>query len=137
MNDLSLSVTGGSRGERHCSEPIPRIAIYVLISLFLIGFGVSTFILAVVHNVIFFLLFLFLSATVVAFVLWNILSFRRNAALLLFLHSSPDSDLRFARHGQLVKITGVISTFSFSLILGSCCFCCSCTFSIMGHVLYL
>lgn len=115
MNDLSLSVTSASRGDRNCSEPIPRVAIYILILLFLLGFGVSIFILLVVHNFIFFLSFLFLSAIVVAFVVWNILSYRRNDALLFFLQSSPDSDLRFARHGQLVKITGPVSCGSVSL----------------------
>ncbi|KAJ8436889.1 hypothetical protein Cgig2_017314 [Carnegiea gigantea] len=115
MNDLSLSVTRASRGDRNCTEPIPRVAIYILISLFLLGFGVSIFILVVVHNFIFFLSFLFLSAIVVALVVWNILSYRRNAALLFFLQSSCDSDLRFARHGQLVKITGPVSCGNVSL----------------------
>lgn len=109
MNDLSHSAAA-TRGERNS---IPRAAICILISLFLIGFGVSVFILAVVHNVLFFLSFLSLSSIVVAFLLWNILSSRRNAALLLFLQSSANSDLCLALHGQLVKITGSLATMFF------------------------
>ncbi|KAF7154150.1 hypothetical protein RHSIM_Rhsim01G0176900 [Rhododendron simsii] len=97
--------------EGHCwkCKPIPRAAIWVLLSAFPVGFVVSIFILVAVHNAAFFLSLLSLSALVAAFLIWNALSRRRNGALLLYLHSFPNSNLRFARDGQLVKITGVIS----------------------------
>ncbi|XP_010251624.1 PREDICTED: uncharacterized membrane protein At1g16860-like isoform X2 [Nelumbo nucifera] len=49
------------------------------------------------------------------FIVWNTLNWRRNGAILLFLDSFPDSDLRTATHGQLVKITGFASCGSLSL----------------------
>ncbi|PSS26256.1 hypothetical protein CEY00_Acc07549 [Actinidia chinensis var. chinensis] len=113
MNDLSNAV----RMHRHCwsCEPIPRVAIYVLVPVFVMGLGVSIFILVVVHNAAFFLSLLSLAALVTAFLLWNSLNSTKNRALLRYLHSFPDSDLRLARDGQLVKLTGVVLCGSVSL----------------------
>nr|DAD36121.1 TPA_asm: hypothetical protein HUJ06_006761 [Nelumbo nucifera] len=107
MNDLSNAL----RERRHCCScrPIPTPVVCLLIPLFFIGIAVSIFILVVVHNAFFFVSLLLLSAAVLAFLVWNTLNWRRNGAILLFLDSFPDSDLRTATHGQLVKITGVIN----------------------------
>ncbi|CAK9167032.1 unnamed protein product [Ilex paraguariensis] len=115
MNNLSSSAL--AKDHRHCCscKPIPTLAIYILVPLFFIGFGVSLLILIVVHNAIFFVALLFLSALLAVFLLWNSLNWRRNATLLLHLHSFPDSDLRLAPHGQLVKLTGLVSCGSVSL----------------------
>ncbi|XP_048232066.1 uncharacterized membrane protein At1g16860 [Ricinus communis] len=107
MNDLSNAVVR-ERNRESC-KPIPEIAIFVLLSLFVIGFSVSLFILIVVHNPIFFLSFLLLSALVTSFIAWNRLNWKYKAAIFLFLRSFPDSDLASSRHGQLVKITGLAS----------------------------
>lgn len=102
MNDLS------NAGPRFYSlTPIPSPALFILVALFFTGLAFSVFILVVIHNALFFVSHLLLSAMVVAFLLWNTLSSRSNRAILFFLHSFPNSDLRFARHGQLVKISGV------------------------------
>ncbi|XP_058189955.1 uncharacterized membrane protein At1g16860-like [Rhododendron vialii] len=116
MNDLTSAAKLKDQ-DGHCwkCKPIPRAAIWVLLSVFLVGFVVSIFILVAVHNAAFFLSLLSLSALVAAFLIWNALSWRRNGALLLYLHSFPDSDLRLARDGQLVKITGVVTCGSVSL----------------------
>lgn len=108
MNNLSNATLTAHQKQRHCwsvysCKPIPRVALLVLVPLFLIGLGVSIFILVVVHNALFFIFLLFLSALVAAFLLWN----SRNAALLFYLRSFPDSDLRFSCDGDIVKITGV------------------------------
>ncbi|KAL0464959.1 UNVERIFIED_CONTAM: putative membrane protein [Sesamum latifolium] len=95
----------------HCRSSIPPAAIYVLLALFLLGLCVSAFFLIVIHNALFVVLLLFISTLLAAFVLWN----SRNAALCLFLHSFPDSDLSSATHGQLVKITGAVSCGDVSL----------------------
>ncbi|KAK3038757.1 hypothetical protein RJ639_027344 [Escallonia herrerae] len=116
MNNLSNTTLTTDAGHRHYTrKPIPTLAIYVLALLFLIGLGVSIFILAVVHNALFLLLLLSLAALVAAFLLWNSLNWRRNGAVLFYLHSFPDSDLRFARDGDLVKITGLVTCGSISL----------------------
>ncbi|XAR53923.1 hypothetical protein NMG60_11028866 [Bertholletia excelsa] len=116
MNDLSNALREQHQ-HRHCwsCKPVPRLAIYVLVSLFLVGLGVSLFILVVVHNAAFFVSLLLLSVLVVSFLVWNTLNWRRNGAVLFYLQSFPDSDLRHARDGQLVKLTGVVQCGSISL----------------------
>ncbi|KAK9280490.1 hypothetical protein L1049_014182 [Liquidambar formosana] len=102
MNDLSN--TPIRDGHCYSFKPIPPLA---LCSPFSYSF--------VVHNAFFFVPLLSLSALVIAFIVWNALNYRTNGAVLLLLHSFPDSDLRLARHGQLVKITGPVSCGSLSL----------------------
>ncbi|KAI8020907.1 putative membrane protein [Camellia lanceoleosa] len=116
MNDLSNALREQDK-KRHCwsCKPIPRVAILVLVLLFLLGLFLSIFILVVVHNAAFFLCLLSLSSFVASFLLWNTLNWRRKADLLLYLHSFPDSDLRFAPHAHLVKITGIVMCGSASL----------------------
>ena len=105
MNDLS---NVSLRDEHCCScNPIPRIFLYIVITLFVLGLSVSIFILIVVHNALFFVSLLLLSTLLLAFILWNTLNWKNKAAILFFLRSLPESDLSLARHGQLVKITGV------------------------------
>lgn len=90
---------------RNWRSPIPAAAVYVLLALFSVGLCVFTFFLIAVHNALFFVLLLCISSLIAAFLLWN----STNAAVSFFLHSFPDSDLSSAAHGQLVKITGVVS----------------------------
>ena len=105
MNDLS----NASSVQSHCysCKPIPSQVLYVLVPLFFTGLAVSLFILIAVHNAFFFVSLLSLSALVAAFLIWNAVNWRRSRALFYYLRSFPDSDLRLARHGQFVKITGV------------------------------
>ncbi|XP_043723499.1 uncharacterized membrane protein At1g16860-like [Telopea speciosissima] len=112
MNDLTEALR-----ERHCysCKPIPASVFCVLVPLFFLGLTVSIFILVVVHNGFFFAFLLVLSSLVLAFLAWNTLNWRKNSAILLFLDSFPDSDLRTARHGQLVKLTGFASCGSIPL----------------------
>ncbi|XP_021280802.1 LOW QUALITY PROTEIN: uncharacterized membrane protein At1g16860-like [Herrania umbratica] len=116
MNDLSNAAVREQQSSYSC-KPIPSLALYILVPLFFIGLSVSTFILVVVHNAAFLLSFLFLSALVASFLAWNAVNWRHHnkAAFGFFLNSFPDSDLRLARQGQLVKITGVASCGSQSL----------------------
>ncbi|KAK3036091.1 hypothetical protein RJ639_029844 [Escallonia herrerae] len=115
MNNLANTTLTDAGHRQYTCKPIPTLAIYVLALLFLIGLAFSIFILAVVHNALFLLLLLSLAALVAAFLLWNSLNWRRNGAVLFYLHSFPDSDLGFARDGDLVKITGLVACGSISL----------------------
>lgn len=112
MNDLSNASLTEHQTSFSC-KPIPSLALYTLLPLFFIGLFVSIFILAVVHNAAFFLSFLLLSALVASFLAWNAINWRHHnrSAFMFFLNSFPDSDLRLAREGQLVKVTGVHSHF--------------------------
>ncbi|XP_024171870.2 uncharacterized membrane protein At1g16860 [Rosa chinensis] len=113
MNDLSNAVLR----DHHTStfKPIPSLVLYILIPIFVLGLSVSIFILIAVHNALFFVFFLLLSALVLSFILWNTRHWATKAAVLFFLNSLPESDLRVAQHGELVKITGLVSCGSLSL----------------------
>lgn len=119
MNDLSNAQTETHNHSRHCCnfEPIPTLALYILIFLFFLAFGVSIFILVVVHNSFFLISSLFLLSLVLACLIWNKLSCSKNRAMLIFLNSFPESDLCLAKDGQLVKITGVRLPFTVLQIL--------------------
>ncbi|KAK8718256.1 hypothetical protein V6N13_045497 [Hibiscus sabdariffa] len=116
MNDLSNAAVSEHQTSFSC-KPIPSLALFILLPLFLIGLFVSVFILVVVHNAAFFLSFLLLFALVASFLAWNAVNWRHHnrSAFAIFINSLPDSDLRLAREGQLVKITGVASCGSLSL----------------------
>ena len=106
MNDLSNAVVR----DHHTSpfKPIPSLVLYILIPIFFLGLFVSIFILIAVHNALFFVFFLVLSALVLAFIVWNTRHWATKASVLFFINSLPESDLRLAQHGELVKITGVL-----------------------------
>ncbi|KAJ0971081.1 hypothetical protein J5N97_019040 [Dioscorea zingiberensis] len=112
MNDLSAAAAAPRR--RDCG-PVPAPVACVLAPLLLAGLAISLFILVVVHNALLFISILLISALVAAFLAWNGASFRRNAAVLSFVDRFPVSDLRTAKDGELVKITGVASCADISL----------------------
>ncbi|KAI3444367.1 hypothetical protein Pfo_001032 [Paulownia fortunei] len=105
LSNVAPPTTKNWHHQHHYRCPIPPPAVYVLLALFLLGLCVFTFFLIVIHNALFFVLLLCISTVVAAFLLWN----SRNAAIFFFLRSFPDSDLSLATHGQLVKITGLVS----------------------------
>ncbi|XP_050236155.1 uncharacterized membrane protein At1g16860-like [Mercurialis annua] len=110
MNDLSNAVL------REKKTPfLPKLAIFILFSVFITGFSFSIFILIVVHNPIFFLAFLLVFGSVASFIAWNVHNRKYKAAVFRFLRSFPDSDLASSSNGHLVKITGVASCGSVSL----------------------
>lgn len=108
MNNLSNEALREHQSSYSC-KPIPSLVLYILLLLFFLALFVSIFFIVVVHNVAFLLSSLFLSALVASFLAWNAVNWRQHnkAAFAFFLDSYPDSDLRLAREGQLVKITGV------------------------------
>ncbi|KAL2478655.1 Ubiquitin-specific protease family C19-related protein [Forsythia ovata] len=114
-NEAAIAKTQNHHHFLNCCRPIPAVALYILALLFLAGLGVSIFVLIVVHNALFFIILIFLSLFVAGFLLWNSFNFTRKAAILFLLRSFPDSDLSLASHGQLVKITGLVSCASVSL----------------------
>ncbi|KAK9743208.1 hypothetical protein RND81_03G224400 [Saponaria officinalis] len=113
MNNLSLTTLPSN--VLNYRQSISIKLIIIIITLLITGLGVSIFILAVVHNAAFFVAFFFFSAVVAAVLAWNIVCFRRKSVLFRFVHSFPRFDLRFAGHGQLVKISGPVSCGNVSL----------------------
>ncbi|XP_078167740.1 putative membrane protein At1g16860 [Carex rostrata] len=110
INDLSHSAAASPAvNHRRLRGPVPVAVHWVLIPLLLAGLGVSVFVLAVVHNALLFVGVIVLSVLVVAFLVRNLIASRSNSGLLLFLNRVPDSDIRTAADGQIVKITGIAS----------------------------
>ncbi|XP_054783486.1 uncharacterized membrane protein At1g16860-like [Prosopis cineraria] len=115
MNNLSNAALRDDR-KHFCSfKPIPTLALYILIPLFLLGLAVSVFFLIVVRNAAFFVSFVLLFSLFFAFIGWNTHNWRKKGAIFLFFRSFPDSDIRRAKEGQLVKITGLATCGSVSL----------------------
>uniref|UniRef100_A0A1D1YBH7 Putative membrane protein At1g16860 n=1 Tax=Anthurium amnicola TaxID=1678845 RepID=A0A1D1YBH7_9ARAE len=115
MNDLS-----GTVGDPHCHTPcscwcfagcaaVPRPVLCVVVSLLVLGLAVSAFILAIVHNAVFLVLLLALSALVLSFLVRNAYGALRGEAALFFLDRFPDSDLCTAKDGDVVKVSGWVS----------------------------
>ncbi|KAG0472766.1 hypothetical protein HPP92_014623 [Vanilla planifolia] len=111
MNDLSGA---GNSGRRVCGS-VPASLASVLAAVLFLGITYSLFILVVVHNALLLAAIMLLSALVVSFVLWNLLSYKKNLAILCFVDRLPTSDLLSASDGQLVKITGLASCGDFAL----------------------
>lgn len=119
MNDLSNEIIKGRGGSSSNTtttttittrcNPIPAPVLYVLIPLFFVGLAVSLFIFIAVRNAIFLISLLLLSLLIFSFLFWNAFLWRRGGGVLLFLATLPDSDLRNAVDGQLVKVTGFAS----------------------------
>ncbi|KAK4267048.1 hypothetical protein QN277_023888 [Acacia crassicarpa] len=115
MNNLSNDALTDNSNHFCRFKPIPTLALYILIPLFLLGLAVSVFFLIVVQNAAFFVCFVLLFSFVFAFIGWNTHNWRKKGAIFLFFRSFPDSDIRCAKEGQLVKITGLATCGSVSL----------------------
>ncbi|KAJ4759489.1 Ubiquitin-specific protease family C19-related protein [Rhynchospora pubera] len=115
-DSAAASPSSSSAIQRRWRDPVPTTLLWVLIPLLLAGLGVSVFVLAVVHNALLFVGIIVLSVLVVAFLVWNLIATRSNRGLYIFLDRAPDSDLRTATDGQIVKITGVASCGDISLV---------------------
>jgi hypothetical protein len=81
-------------------------AIWWLVSLlFVVGFVAGIFILAAIHNPILLIVVVVIFGFVAALVAWNI--FFGTKGVIGFVSRYPDADLRTAKDGEYVKVTGV------------------------------
>ncbi|XVE91087.1 hypothetical protein DITRI_Ditri20bG0127600 [Diplodiscus trichospermus] len=85
----------------------PRPILWSLILLFIMGFIAGGFILGAVHNAILLIVVVVLFGTVAALFAWNSCWGRR--AVMGFIARYPDAELRNAKNGQFVKISGVVT----------------------------
>jgi hypothetical protein len=83
------------------------------------GFIAGGFILGAVHNAILLIVVVVIFGFVAALLIWNACWGRRGA--IGFVNRYPDADLRTAKDGQYVKVTGVctMSTKLFDLLFSS------------------
>lgn len=69
------------------------------------GFAIGLFILVVHNAVVLIVVVVAMIGSVAALLSWNV--FRGRRGVLGFVNSYPDTDLRTAKDGEYVKVTGV------------------------------
>jgi len=83
----------------------PKPILWAMVLLFVMGFIAGGFILGAVHNPVLLIVVVVLFSAVAAVFLWNSCWGRR--AVTGFVAQYPDAELRTARDGQFVKVSGV------------------------------
>ncbi|XP_020237770.1 uncharacterized membrane protein At1g16860 isoform X1 [Cajanus cajan] len=102
------AVTVLSQGDEYSFRGnFPRAILWLLILLFVMGFIAGGFILGAVHNAILLIVVVVLFGLVAASFTWNTYWGRR--AIMGFVARYPDSELRTAKNGQFVKVSGVVT----------------------------
>ncbi|XP_061354365.1 uncharacterized membrane protein At1g16860-like [Gastrolobium bilobum] len=105
---LNQAVTVLSQDDEYSfRRNFPKAILWSFILLFVMGFIAGGFILGAVHNAILLIVIVVLFGIVVASCTWNIYWGRR--AIMGFIAHYPDSELRSAKNGQFVKVSGVVT----------------------------
>ncbi|KAH6789996.1 Ubiquitin-specific protease family C19-related protein [Perilla frutescens var. frutescens] len=86
---------------------IPRPILWAVILLFVMGLIAGGFILGAVHNPDLLIVVIVMSCIVVALFVWNSCWGRK--AVIGYIGRYPDSELRTAKNGQYVKVSGVVT----------------------------
>ena len=84
---------------------LPKPILWTAILLFAMGFTAGGFILAAVNNSILLVVVVVIFGFVAALLIWNICWGTRGVTR--FVSCYPDADLRTAKDGEYVKVTGV------------------------------
>ncbi|XP_042384707.1 uncharacterized membrane protein At1g16860-like isoform X1 [Zingiber officinale] len=92
---------------------LPKPILWSVILLFVMGFIAGGFILGAVHNPVLLVVVVAIFGVVVMLSFWNACVGRR--AVLAFIAQYPDADLRNAKDGQYVKVSGVVTCGNFPL----------------------
>nr|XP_016442757.1 PREDICTED: uncharacterized membrane protein At1g16860-like isoform X2 [Nicotiana tabacum] len=82
----------------------PKPILWAMILLFVMGFIAGGFILGAVHNAILLIVVVVLFGIVAALFIWN--SCWGGSAIISFISRYPDAELRTAKNGQYVKVSG-------------------------------
>ncbi|XP_059637510.1 uncharacterized membrane protein At1g16860-like isoform X2 [Cornus florida] len=102
------AVTNLSQEEEYSfRKSFPKPILWSMILLFVMGFIAGGFILGAVHNPILLIVVVILFGAVATVFTWNTCWGRR--AITGFIASYPDAELRTARDGQFVKVSGVVT----------------------------
>ncbi|KAL0333594.1 UNVERIFIED_CONTAM: putative membrane protein [Sesamum angustifolium] len=88
-------------------KSFPKPILWAIILLFVMGFIAGGFILGAVRNPILLVVVVILFAAVATVFTWNTCWGRR--AITGFIASYPDAELRTAKDGQFVKVSGVVT----------------------------
>ncbi|KAG2391497.1 uncharacterized membrane protein At1g16860-like isoform X1 [Vigna umbellata] len=102
------AVTVLSQGDEYSfRRNFPKAVLWLLILLFVMGFIAGAFILGAVHNPVLLIVVVVLFGLVAASFSWNTYWGRRS--IMGFVANYPDSELRTAKNGQFVKVSGVVT----------------------------
>ncbi|XP_038694947.1 uncharacterized membrane protein At1g16860-like [Tripterygium wilfordii] len=85
----------------------PKPVFWSVILIFLMGFVASGFIIVAVHNAILLIVVVVLFGAVASIFIWN--ACRGERAIINFIDRYSDVDLRTAKNGQYVKVSGVVT----------------------------
>ncbi|KAI5659469.1 hypothetical protein M9H77_28262 [Catharanthus roseus] len=88
-------------------KSFPKLIFWSIILLFVMGFIAGGFILGAVHNSILLVVVVILFAAVTSIFTWNTCWGRRS--ITGFISRYPDTELRTAKDGQFVKVSGVVT----------------------------
>ncbi|KAJ6826049.1 putative membrane protein-like [Iris pallida] len=88
-------------------KSFPKTILWSVILLFVMGFIAGGFILGAVHNAILLIVVVIVFGVVAALFTWNTCWGRR--ARIGFITKYPDTDLRTAKDGEYVKVSGVVT----------------------------
>ncbi|KAL6662099.1 hypothetical protein ACP70R_001483 [Stipagrostis hirtigluma subsp. patula] len=86
---------------------IPTPIFWLVLLLFVIGFVAGGFILGAIHNPILLIVVVLIFGFVAALVVWNMCWGTKGVTG--FVSRYPDTDLRTAKDGEYVKVTGVVT----------------------------
>ncbi|KAE9600749.1 hypothetical protein Lal_00045857 [Lupinus albus] len=89
------------------SKNFPKPILWSVILIFVMGFIAGAFILGAVHNAILLIVVVVLFGVVAALFTWN--SCCGRTAVVGFISHYPDAELRTAKNGQFVKVSGVVT----------------------------
>ena len=96
--------------ENSFKSNFPKPILWAVVLLFVMGFIAGGFILGAVHNAILLIVVVIFFGAVAALFIWNTCLGRR--AMIGFIARYPDAELRTAKDGQYVKVSGVCSFLS-------------------------
>ncbi|XP_061339582.1 uncharacterized membrane protein At1g16860-like [Gastrolobium bilobum] len=85
----------------------PKPILWSVILIFVMGFIAGAFILGAVHNPILLIVVVVIFGAVAALFTWN--SCCGRTAIVGFISRYPDAELRTAKNGQFVKVSGVVT----------------------------
>ncbi|KAF2317697.1 hypothetical protein GH714_039593 [Hevea brasiliensis] len=110
INSFSIShnpaVTALSQDDDYSfMRSFPKTVLWLVILIFVMGFLAGGFILGAVNNAILLIVVVVLFGAVAALLVWNMFWGRK--AIIEFIACYPDADLRTAKNGQYVKVSGV------------------------------
>lgn len=111
LNNPAVTKLSGKSNHGRVKQGPPKVLVCLMVALFLVGFGAGAFIFYEVRNAVLFSVVGIAFVVVLGLWCWNWWWGPRT--VLGFIARYADAELKSAKDGQLVKVTGVCMTFPF------------------------